>query len=440
MHFVCVERYIGASVEPSLVVVGVSYRTAALAVRERFWMDERQHLDALDRLVRSEGVDEVFVLSTCNRTEFYVWTQSPSDAANSVLRFLTREYNLKLSEWKNFYRIVDDAAITHLFRVAAGLDTRVFIDPDITAMIRNAWSLARQANTIGRFLDHLLKRALDVAQRVYRDSGEASHIVAVPEAALRQIRDVLPASAKYSILVLGAGKMSNQFISALKRAGMPRITVLSHNSEHARHLATDWQVRWRPMDEMSKQLSESDVVVAATSSREYLLTSSNLDPIVRARQNGPLVIVDTGVPRNVEPQVRSLPRVSLYDIDDLCENTPQCAIANHGMLQAEKVASEQAVAIRKELLSESVVPALAALRQRLESICDLELKNLAEQYGPFTQDQSDALEAYAGHISERLSAMLARQLSPTHSESDVELTGTLEHLFAMQTRRPAIRD
>src|SRR5205085_8805473 len=127
------------AVEPSLMVVGLNFRTAPVAVRERFWISEARRSEALAHLQRSEGIEEVVVLATCNRTEFIVWADDPSLAANSVLRLLSSDYGLKLCEWKHFYRLLDEAALVHIFRVASSLDSMVLGEPQIIGQLKAAW-------------------------------------------------------------------------------------------------------------------------------------------------------------------------------------------------------------------------------------------------------------------------------------------------------------
>ncbi|HYK51383.1 MAG TPA: glutamyl-tRNA reductase, partial [Terriglobales bacterium] len=122
--------------EPTLMVIGLNHRTAPVAVRERFWISESRRIEALLQLAQAEGVEEVVVLGTCNRTEFLLWASDASMAANSVLRFLSAEYSLKLCEWKHFYRLLDEAALLHIFRVASSLDSLVLGEPQIIAQVK----------------------------------------------------------------------------------------------------------------------------------------------------------------------------------------------------------------------------------------------------------------------------------------------------------------
>ena len=157
--------------EPTLAVIGLNFRTSPVAIRERFWISEPRRYDALYHLVRSEGVEEVIVLATCNRTEFILWTDDVPSASNSVLRFLTQEYQLKLCEWSHFYRLMDDVALTHVFRVASSLDSMVLGEPEIVGQLKQAWAQAQQAGCTGRFLDSVIQKSLGVSKQVRTETA-----------------------------------------------------------------------------------------------------------------------------------------------------------------------------------------------------------------------------------------------------------------------------
>src|SRR5208337_3248541 len=145
------------------MVVGLNYRTAPMAVRERFWIGETRRYEALVQLSRAEGIDEVITLSTCNRTEFLLWVKDITLAANSLMRLLGAEYGLKLCEWKHFYRLLDEAALLHIFRVASCLDSIVLGAPHIVPQVKGAWQQAQKMGASGRFLDAVLQKALTVS-------------------------------------------------------------------------------------------------------------------------------------------------------------------------------------------------------------------------------------------------------------------------------------
>ena len=175
--------------EPTLAVIGLNFRTSPVAVRERFWISEARRVEALQQLVRSEGVEEVIVVATCNRTEFILWASDVPTAANSVLRFLTQEYQLKLCEWSHFYRLMDDVALTHIFRVTSSLDSMVLGEPEITGQVKEAWALAQEVGTTGRFLDAVMQKALTVSKRARTETAIGSSAVSVPYACVELSRN-----------------------------------------------------------------------------------------------------------------------------------------------------------------------------------------------------------------------------------------------------------
>src|ERR1700676_5314109 len=164
------------------MVVGLNYRTAPVAVRERFWISETRRYEALVQLSRAEGIDEVIVLATCNRTEFLLWVNDVPLAANSVMRLLGSEYGLMLCEWKHFYRLLDEAALLHIFRVASRLDSMVIGEPQLLSQVKQAWQQAQKIGATGRFLDAVMQKALTVSKRGPGETATATRGVLFPYA------------------------------------------------------------------------------------------------------------------------------------------------------------------------------------------------------------------------------------------------------------------
>ncbi len=152
--------------EPSLIVVGLNYRTAPIDVRERFWMNENGRREALSQLSQAEGIDEVVVLCTQSRTEFWLWASDVTLAANSVMRLLGAKYGLQLREWNHFYHLLDEASLLHIFCVASGLDSPLVDEPHVAEQVKEAWQQAQKLGTTGRFLDVVVEKALDVSDRL----------------------------------------------------------------------------------------------------------------------------------------------------------------------------------------------------------------------------------------------------------------------------------
>jgi glutamyl-tRNA reductase len=420
-------------VEPTLMVIGISLRSAKLALRERFLLTATQKSEALTALVRSDAIDEVIVLSNCNRTEFLVWTQDASEAANSVLRYLTRSINLKLMEWSNYYRLVGDAAVLHVLRVASGIDAAVFGETEATNSLLAAWQQAQRASTTGRFLDAMMTKAFTVASQVRQQMGTSANMITVAEAAVTVCRDAVGDLHQKRVLVLGAGQMALAAVRELQRAGAGAVMVVNRSWEHAQQLARQCGVKAAHAENLWEQVLRADVVVSAASQR-VLIAREELEILMRERKDKHIVIMDLSVPRTVDPNVRTLEGVVAHDLDDVCAAMDQSEKRRTMLPAAERLIAQEAAGFRTKLLSESVLTTISAMRERLELICKQEMDQLREQFGPFTEDQEVALSTLSTHIAQRISAALARQLKEMPGRS--ELTGALQQLFQLEVAKP----
>ena len=177
--------------EPTLLVIGLNHHTAPAAMRQRFWISEDRRCKALRLLSQAEGIEEVIILATPDRTEFLLWADDASFAANSVLRLLTAEYGLRIDDWEHFYRLLDDAALLYIFRVASSLDSTLIGEPQVAEQVEAAWRQAQEAGCAGHFLNAVLEKAVSVAQRVHnettiRDAAAAQLLVAAEAQGFRR--------------------------------------------------------------------------------------------------------------------------------------------------------------------------------------------------------------------------------------------------------------
>jgi glutamyl-tRNA reductase len=425
--------------EPTLAVIGLNFRTSPVAIRERFWISEPRRNNALYDLVRSEGIDEVMVLATCNRTEFIMWTGDVPRAADSVLRFLIHEYELKLCEWSHFYRLMDDLALTHMFRVASSLDSMVLGEPEIAAHLQQAWTQAKEAGCTGRFLDTIVQKALGVSQRIREELAIGDEAISVPYAAVELSMQALGELTGREVLVIGAGRMSELSARCLMNAGANRVNITNRTRASAEDLAAKLNARCVPFEERRRYLESADIVVSSTSSPHYVISREQAEAVAHARQRRPLVLIDVAVPRDIDPGVREVEGIRLFDIDDLEQavrrtSGDRCATA----AAAEKIVSTEVAGFRRKLAAEQALPAIAALRQHLDELCRQELEVLRKEFGPFTEDQDQAMTAFAAHVTQRIASSLARELKepPGKDVSDV-LNAALHRLLGIE-RMPVI--
>jgi glutamyl-tRNA reductase len=405
-------------VDPALVIIGVSFRSAPVAVREGFWIDESAYAEVLAGLLRCQAVDEVAVLSTCNRTEFVVWTSDASQAANSVLRYLTREYNLRLADWSKFHRHVDDAAITHLLRLASGLDSLVFGEADITARFEFAYRAGVQARSIGRCLEAILLKALAVARRVRTETEIVSNLSLNSLAPVELARQLFGDFEKRSLVIFGSGKKSQRIAELFRNAGMSQVEVVPPN---------------RGQGTLKVALNSADLLLTCLPDASFALQRNHVAEFTRDRDRQ-LVIIDTAVPRNVDPAVCELPAVALQNIDQLNEFVLRNAKQQHNLVvQAEKILRREAAGFLGQVASERVNPMVADFRSRLWRVCSEELERLNEDYGPFTEEQHEILNTLAEHVMQRIASSLARTLADPPNASEQEtLANLLQGLFQVE--------
>ncbi len=420
--------------EPTLAIIGLNYRTSPLAVREQFWIAEPDRYEALHRLLRSEGIEEVIVLATCNRTEFILWANDVPTAANSVLRFLNQDYKLRLCDWSHFYRLMDDVAITHLFQVAAGLDSVVLGEPEISGQLRDAWKQARTAGATGRFLDALVQKALAVSAKVRSETALGDSTLTFPYAAVELAIGVLGDLAGREVLLVGAGHMSELAAKRLRSAGATQLKVMSRTHTKAEELAQKLQAAAVSCDDRLTHMKTADIVVFSTSSSHSLVGLEDVRAIAHARQHKPLVMIDIAVPRNVDHRAADLDGIYLFNLDSLEEVVKRDTRDRQTSTgEANKIVAEEVLGFRRRLMAERVVPTIVALRQRLEELCQQEVDFLRCEFGPFTEDQDEVLTTLAAHISQRIAGSLSRELRelPDRTGQDM-LTVAVHRLFSLE--------
>ena len=416
--------------QQSLVIIGLNFRTASLEVRERFWISDVRRYEALHQLVRSEGIDEAVVLSTPYRTEFILWASDASFAANSVLRLLTREYNLKLCEWSNFYRLLDEAALTHLFRLTSALDTVAMGDTGVLSYVTAAWDQAEKAGTLGRFLNGVFESSLAISRRVLNETAAGAPSVSVASAVIDLCSNVLPSLEGKRVLLFGSGKMGEVAASALSRAGAKPLQVTNRDQQRADALAAKLGGVSIPFEQRWQAVAKCDILVSCTSCPHPVVLREHLASVMSLRSGRDLVVLDLSVPRDVQPSAGELPGLHLFNV----HHVEELLARQQGTVVLKDAQALISAAVRechKMLLSAQELPSLENARSRLDEVCRRELDVLREELGPFTEDQEQVLSRLANNITQRISSQVARELyaAPERTQRE-QLSSVIERLFS----------
>lgn len=426
--------------EPTLMVVGLNHRTAPLALRERFWIGEKRRYDAMRQLRSADGIEEVAVLCTRCRTEFLVWASEATLAANSLLQFLTSSYGLKLSEWQHFYRLLDTAALTHVFRVASGLDSLFLGEPQIAAQVEAAWQQARTIAAVGPFLSSALAKALEISRIVRSETAIGKLAVSIPTAALELARQIFGTLDNRRVLLLGTDEMCELSVRYMMEHGAGSVVVVDQSPARAQDLAEKLGGRSATIADRWKCMLNVDIVIAATGCPHVVLTHDEAERIARERNRVPLVIMDIGVPRDVDPDVRRVDGMMLYDLEGLERATQQ---RNEDRMaaseEAERIAAAAGQTFWSELRAQTAVPTIVALRNRLDGICRQELESFIRERGPFTREQDQMLHAITAQVIQKIAGSVVRELKDLpEKEEQEQMTKAVTRLFHLEPPQQAL--
>ncbi|HET6952786.1 MAG TPA: glutamyl-tRNA reductase [Acidimicrobiales bacterium] len=379
----------------SVVVIGLNHGTAPLDLLERMAIGDGQMPKALHDLCTRENISESLVLSTCNRTEVYAVAERFHGAYSDIRGFLADFSYLPPEDFSDhLYVHYDSAAVAHLMSVTAGLDAAVLGECEIQGQVKLAWERARDEGTAGPSLNLLLRHALEAGKRARTETGIARNIASVSQAAVAMAGERLGGVAGRTVMVLGAGEMGEGMAVALAGAGVGDVLVANRTQARAVELAARVGGRPVPLVELPERLTEIDVLLTSTGSRAPMIERADLEPVMAARTDRPLLIVDIAVPRDVDPAVAEVPGVMLLDMDDLR------GFAAAGVAERRReVASVEAI-LNQELerylgaiSAREVAPMIVALRRRAEALRSAELDRLRGRYDDLDERQLDLVEA-----------------------------------------------
>ncbi|MBL9014219.1 MAG: glutamyl-tRNA reductase [Myxococcales bacterium] len=361
-------------------MVGISWRTAPVAVREKLAFREEELVGTLKLLTTQLPVSEAVLISTCNRVEVYGVARPGHTPASQVRAFLAEQRGLQPAEVSDvIYDHIAGAAVRHVFKVAAALDSLVLGEAQILGQLKDAYGVAGGAGTSGPVLARCLERAFGVAKRVRTETAIARGAANVSTVAVDLAARVFGSLAGKSVLVVGAGKMSTLAARHLHAQGATHIVVTNRSPEKAERLAAEIDGIAKPWTSLDDLLAEADVVISSTGARSPILTKQTMKKVMKARRYRSIVLIDIAVPRDVDPDVNDLDGAYLYDIDDL-EKIVAANLADRAKAaeQAEKIVEHEAGQFEHWMRSQGVVPTIRALREKFAAVADAELQKTLE--------------------------------------------------------------
>lgn len=354
----------------ALLTLGLNYRTTPLEVRERLAFGEEEVVAALNRLRLATSIDEVALISTCNRVELIAVAPDSERAAEELAGFLVVDRGVELASFRDaLYRYDAREAARHLFRVGASLDSMVVGEPQILGQLKQAYAWAAEAGTVGVVLHRAFHRAFSVAKRVRERTLIGRGSVSVSAAAVGLARQIFDTMQDKKVLLLGAGEMAELTARQLSRLGIESLMIASRSFDRAIALARRLGGTAVPYDAYKPYLKLADVVIGSLATMHPVLLTDDLAPLLKERKYRPMFLIDLGVPRNFHPELNNLDNVYLYNIDDLSTAVRDNQEEREREAQkAELIVEVELEAFWRWLSGLELVPAIKDIRNNVERL------------------------------------------------------------------------
>ncbi len=402
-----------ANTHGRLVLLGINHNTAPIEVRERLAIPSGRLADATRTLLHQPGIREGLILSTCNRVELLTLqddaeTTQPQTKAD-LLRFLHEYFAVPPNDIQpHLYEFREREAVRHLFRVASSLDSMVVGEPQILGQVKESYTIAREVGAVSTHLESLLQRTFTVAKKIRTETQIGSSSVSIASVAVDLARKIFGSLQGKTVLLVGAGKMSELAARHLIQQGAASILVANRTQSRAEKIAANFasptiQTEAIPFDDLYAQAPRADIVITSTGAPQKIFGRSHGQHFLHARRNRPMFFIDIAVPRDVDPRMNEVEGCFVYDIDDL----QQVAAANLADRSREAAAAENIVSrevdkYHERLQSRDAVPAIKALQQQAEELRQAELARSQSKLADLTPQQREAVDALTRSLTAKL--------------------------------------
>jgi glutamyl-tRNA reductase len=406
-----------------LVLLGINHNTAPIEIRERLAIPAGRLADATRTLLHQPGIHEGLILSTCNRVELLTYQDDASQQVD-LPRFLHEYFAVPIATLTpHLYELREREAVRHLFRVASSLDSMVVGEPQILGQVKDAYTTAREVGAVQSNLEALLQRTFTVAKKIRTETQIGSSSVSIASVAVDLARKIFGSLNGKTVLLVGAGKMSELAARHLIQQGATSILVANRTEARSLKLAEDFRasnVRTEaiPFDDLYAQADRADIVITSTGAPQQLFGRSHGKHFLERRRHRPMFFIDIAVPRDVDPRMNEVEGCFVYDIDDL-QQVAQANLADRSREAeaAESIVTREVEKFQQRLHSRDAVPAILALQHSAETIRQAELARAAAKLATLTPSQAAAVEALTRALTAKLlHPQLIALRKSTHSE------------------------
>lgn len=421
----------------NIAVVGLSHKTAPVEVREKLSIPTPEAERAIAQLLSYPHIEEVAILSTCNRLEIYLVTKAAEPGIREVGQFLADYGKISLPELReHLFVLLHHDAIMHLMRVSAGLDSLVLGEGQILSQVKHMHKLGQQHNSVGQLLNKLLKQAITAGKRVRTETSIGTGAVSISSAAVELAQMKVDDLTPQKVAVIGAGKMSRLVVKHLLAKGATDIAVVNRSLKGAEELAKEFKsadLKLHTLGDLMPVVAQSDLVFTATASNDPLIHAAQLEPILPAGRS--LMLFDISVPRNVHSDVNDLPQVHAFNVDDLKAVVAQNQESRRQIaMEAEELLEEEVESFEAWWRSLETVSTISCLRDKVETIREQELEKALSRLGSeFAEKHQEIIEALTRGIVNKI---LHDPMVQLRAQQDIEARRhamqTLHTLFNLE--------
>lgn len=411
-----------------LLTIGISHHTAPIEIRERFAITRTDYSVRVSELCALAGVEEVVILSTCNRTEIYCL--SSSAGKKDLFNWFNQANLIAADELsKYFYFHEGEEAVRHLLCVASGLDSLVIGENQILGQLKDAWQQAHKSNSIGKVLDRLFQHTFAAAKAIRTASGINDRPVSVAYTAVVLARHIFGDLSSQTVVLVGAGEMIQLCGRHLREQGIARLLIVNRSKEKAEELAVELDATALTLDQLAAALPEADILISSTASPQPVISKQDIQSALRKRRHRPMFLVDIALPRDIDPRVASLKDVYLYTIDDL-----QLVVdenMNHRNEAAKLAMTDVDAAVNdfmRWLYGIRAARSLQRMRQ-LSHANEKELTDRALSKLKAGQDPAEVLQQLASTLTNRFLHTPSKRLREAAESQDYEILKAADWIF-----------
>ncbi|MFY9264283.1 MAG: glutamyl-tRNA reductase [Solirubrobacterales bacterium] len=417
-----------------LLAIGISHKTAPVALRERLAFSEGQATSVLHDLHSHAEIHEAVAISTCNRTELYFVVGDAVEAETLALSELTRHAGIRPTELiERLYTQRGPEVAEHLMRVTAGLDSMVVGETEVLGQVKRAYELALVEGVTGPISNKLFRDAIATGKRIHSETGVSSLKTSVSSTAVELARETLGDLASQKTLVIGAGGNGELTARALSEAGVETVFVANRRYDRAIGVAKRYGGKAVRFDSLPEELVNTDIVLSSTGSPHQLIGVDEIEIVMEQRHHRPMLMIDIAVPRDIDPAVGAIDGVTYFDMDDLQRAIDRNLSVRRGeATKAELIVAQERERFERWLTNLDVLPTIRALRRRAESIAEHVVRENLDKFESLSEVDRERVDAMARAIVSRVLHEPTLRLKKSSGDDDAyAYVQTLRELFAL---------